>query len=409
MTPLDLPGSPPRAPGSARPDASAGRRGDTAAPQGPRQATEFGAMVRDAAPGTPRAATPSGKPGERPETGEFRVAAEPRAADVTADPEPSEPAETEPVQTADPELASQQPVAPAAASELVPTAKQSESGAKASPPNAVEPTTLVRASAHAEPADDPDQQPAKDVPPKVVDGPSKPDAQPGTPAAAAQPAVGEVSAEARTARRDRMEAEELPPAPPSQPPAPTTAPQPLAAPAPMRPAPPLAGAAGPGDVAIGASQAAAPEWRLAAGTSVQAPGAEAARSLPVPQQAIAGQVAVAIAGARERHIEVRLDPPELGRVQIQIDTSDTGLRAIVLAERPETHDLLRRHADLLERELAEAGFRDVDLGFSRGGQAEREPGDDRPGSLAAVAARPDAAAVAPGRTGRTDGGLDVRL
>ena len=77
-------------------------------------------------------------------------------------------------------------------------------------------------------------------------------------------------------------------------------------------------------------------------------------------QAVIGQVAVAIGRTSDRRVEIRLDPPELGRVQIHLTPVDGGVQAMVLADRPETQDLLRRHAEALARELGEAGYGNVE-------------------------------------------------
>ena len=63
-------------------------------------------------------------------------------------------------------------------------------------------------------------------------------------------------------------------------------------------------------------------------------------------------------------VEVLLDPPELGRVEIQMELSDQGLKATLSAERQATVDLLRRHLEVLAQQFEEAGFADVDLDFA---------------------------------------------
>ena len=94
-----------------------------------------------------------------------------------------------------------------------------------------------------------------------------------------------------------------------------------------------------------------------------------------PGAALAAQVAardvafaVAQAGDASR-VELRLDPPELGRVQIDIRFDDGAAAASISAERPETLELLRRHADALQRELTSAGFTGANVAFS-----DRRPG-----------------------------------
>jgi hypothetical protein len=171
------------------------------------------------------------------------------------------------------------------------------------------------------------------------------------------------------------------------------------------------------------SEAAAPEgpradWRLTAPEPTQQSvraTVETPRALPpVAPQALAGQITLAVGRATtDRSVEIRLDPPELGRVQINLRPTETGLQATVLAERPETHDLLRRHADLLARDLGAAGFRDVSLDFAAGGQTAPGRDEARAAIVAANAAAdvPPEAAVrpAPVRRDVVAGGLDIRL
>ncbi|MBB5222513.1 hypothetical protein HNP73_002449 [Amaricoccus macauensis] len=154
--------------------------------------------------------------------------------------------------------------------------------------------------------------------------------------------------------------------------------------------------------------------------SASAPAPEAAPLAPDPQvrpEALAGQVAVAVGkgGHAARKVELRLDPPELGRVEIHLSpTEKGGMQAIVLAERPETHDLLRRHADVLARELGNAGYSDVNLSFSAGTDAGVGRGLPAPipERAAFALATGDAPASGPAVSlpqPRVDGALDIRL
>ena len=63
-------------------------------------------------------------------------------------------------------------------------------------------------------------------------------------------------------------------------------------------------------------------------------------------------------------IELRLDPPELGRVVVSITQTDSGLTALITAEKPEVFDLLRRNAELLQREFLKSGLGDATLNFA---------------------------------------------
>ena len=89
------------------------------------------------------------------------------------------------------------------------------------------------------------------------------------------------------------------------------------------------------------------------------------RRAPAPQAAaipLAG-VAIEIASkalAGKNHFEIRLDPPELGRIEVRLDVDrDGNVTSRLIADRSDTLDLLRRDAAGLERALA--GCRPEDL------------------------------------------------
>lgn len=189
-------------------------------------------------------------------------------------------------------------------------------------------------------------------------------------------------------------------------------------------APQLAPTVGPDIGSLGtetmphASSGRGADWRLEAisGSPASALGADGRTSAVAAQpQAVAGQITVALTRTRERSVEIRLDPPELGRVQIRLDPAEDGLRAVLLAERPETQDFLRRHADTLIRDLQEAGYENVSLGFDFGGEMPGEPdhGEERsvvqPASQVSPAAGPDSSIAQMRGTLVTDTGLDIRL
>ncbi len=75
-----------------------------------------------------------------------------------------------------------------------------------------------------------------------------------------------------------------------------------------------------------------------------------------------------------QEIEIRLDPPELGRVRIGFTGLDGQLAGLVTAERPEVEAMLRRNADALERALSEAGFDSVSLSFGSTGDQQNHSG-----------------------------------
>jgi len=57
-------------------------------------------------------------------------------------------------------------------------------------------------------------------------------------------------------------------------------------------------------------------------------------------------------------------------VIISITQNESGLSATVTSEKAEVADLLRRHSELLSRELSKSGFSDASLEFSHRDQRE---------------------------------------
>lgn len=78
-------------------------------------------------------------------------------------------------------------------------------------------------------------------------------------------------------------------------------------------------------------------------------------------------------------IEVRLDPPELGRVRIHftMDRPDS-VTAVVTTDRSDTLDTMRRHAGDLAKELSRAGFANVELQFKSGGERSHSGDASKP-------------------------------
>ena len=163
--------------------------------------------------------------------------------------------------------------------------------------------------------------------------------------------------------------------------------------------------------------AAPPTWQLAAGPAQAHARTEAPVQMPalpptVPPQAVMAQVAVAIGGTSDDRVELRLDPPELGRVQIHLTRMDGGIQAVVMADRPETQDLLRRHAEVLARELGSAGYDSVSLDFAAGHEARPRLGEAREVDWAEAAPEaPTVPALPVPAAPRASfaGGLDIRL
>nr|WP_246616777.1 flagellar hook-length control protein FliK [Sphingomonas yunnanensis] len=115
------------------------------------------------------------------------------------------------------------------------------------------------------------------------------------------------------------------------------------------------------------------------------------------------------------HVTLRLDPPDLGRIDVQLSFGqDGGLRAVVASDNRAALDLLRRDLDQLQRALADAGVRADAQSFhfserQSGGSQRWDapiPRDQRYAAPAATATDRPSASPAPRRL-RASGLIDV--
>jgi flagellar hook-length control protein FliK len=88
---------------------------------------------------------------------------------------------------------------------------------------------------------------------------------------------------------------------------------------------------------------------------------------------VINQVAAAILQSDgDQKVTIRLDPPELGKVDIDMKFTDRGITVAVSAERSESVELMRRNANELLRELRESGLSlslsDMSFGQQKQGQ-----------------------------------------
>ncbi|MDA7948686.1 MAG: flagellar hook-length control protein FliK [Hyphomicrobiaceae bacterium] len=101
--------------------------------------------------------------------------------------------------------------------------------------------------------------------------------------------------------------------------------------------------------------------------SVQAPAASPGPAIPPAPHAPVGALAVHIAHQANngaKRFDIRLDPPELGRIEVRLDVSREGqVMTHLVVERAETLDLLLRDAKQLERALQDAGLDTSDKGM----------------------------------------------
>ena len=124
---------------------------------------------------------------------------------------------------------------------------------------------------------------------------------------------------------------------------------------------------------------------------------------------IARQLAGAIPPGFDRPVELSLNPEELGRVRMTIASGEAGVSVSIIAERPETLDLMRRHIDQLHREFQSLGYDKTAFSFSGGQHQPDERTTEPPRSPSDLTtASPDPAS--PTSLILSDAeGLDIRL
>ena len=147
-----------------------------------------------------------------------------------------------------------------------------------------------------------------------------------------------------------------------------------------------------------------------AGVSAQRP------HTPLLAQHVAQQLAINLRQTTDRVTEMALDPVELGKVRMTVRAQDHAVVMTIVADRPETADLMRRHVELLQQEFRSLGYTSVSLDVSTsqshdafgqaGRRADAESGDPDHDMIPDLAA----ATAAPAVTARAaDGSLDLRL
>ena len=127
--------------------------------------------------------------------------------------------------------------------------------------------------------------------------------------------------------------------------------------------------------------------------------------------------AKALAG--KNRFDIRLDPPELGRIEVRLDVArDGSVTTHIAADRSDTLNLLQRDASGLERALQDAGLKTADNGlqFSLRDQSMGREQSNAPTPRAAQIVVSDSALAANDATQRNysrlaglRGGIDIRV
>jgi chemotaxis protein MotD len=141
--------------------------------------------------------------------------------------------------------------------------------------------------------------------------------------------------------------------------------------------------------------------------------------VPVPLNGLAVEI-VANAQIGRSRFEIRLDPPELGRIDVKLDVDRHGqVTSHLIVEKSSTLDMLRRDAPQLERALQDAGLKTSDSGlqFSLRDQSQSQRNDDNDTGRNAHRlhiieddqATPEPATRSYGRMIGARGGIDIRV
>ena len=140
------------------------------------------------------------------------------------------------------------------------------------------------------------------------------------------------------------------------------------------------------------------------------PAAALARAEQIASQISASLNTATNIANRAAPIEIALDPPELGQVRISVSRGDDGMVLNVTVDRPETLDLMRRHAGLLSQEFQRHGLENTGFTFSGRDGGQPIPGRDTPDDPAQaspeIATDPPTSAAAPATDGNS---LDIRI
>ena len=139
--------------------------------------------------------------------------------------------------------------------------------------------------------------------------------------------------------------------------------------------------------------------------------APTATPLPTRAELVAAQVAAALSGSaaapdRNGPLEIALDPPELGKLRISVSQGDDGLFLAVTVDRPETLDLMRRHAGLLTQEFQRQGLEHSGFSFTGRGGGEANHGTGSGAPERAVSDTPGLSTATPPLAAT---GLDIRI
>ncbi|WP_420833366.1 flagellar hook-length control protein FliK [[Pseudomonas] carboxydohydrogena] len=144
-----------------------------------------------------------------------------------------------------------------------------------------------------------------------------------------------------------------------------------------------------------------------------------AASVPVPVNGLAVDIATR-AAAGNTSFQIRLDPAELGRIDVRLDVDKHGrVTSHLTVDQPATLDMLRRDAPQLQRALEDAGLKTGDGGLQfslrdqspQGGQGDSGQGRQSHRLIVSeeVSTTPQVAGASYGRSSGSSSGIDISI
>ena len=171
----------------------------------------------------------------------------------------------------------------------------------------------------------------------------------------------------------------------------------------------------------GTQAAGAIQPQLPAASASQAPATQltvtAATEAAVPLSGLAMEIAASAKSGKSR-FEIRLDPADLGRIDVRIDVDRNGqVTSHLTVERPETLSMLRQDATQLQRALDNAGLQTGNSGLQFSLRDQSSSGQNggnqsNPNAHRLIVSEEDGIPVAGRSYGRMLGassGVDIRV
>ena len=133
------------------------------------------------------------------------------------------------------------------------------------------------------------------------------------------------------------------------------------------------------------AQAPAHAAQATAAVAASAPAQSNATDAAVPVAGVAFEITSKVMSGKNQ-FDIRLDPAELGRIHVRLDVDrDGNVVTHMIADRPDTLDMLRKDTAGLERALQDAGLKTSDnsLQFSLRDQQTNQQQSNNSGSNSA--------------------------